>query len=91
MDKMFWAFTMITAFLLHLSILYSPFQAHHKLFGNPFHSARIITPFIFITPGVFFLQMHQMHSWHLWGGLVALEFLQGEKLVAHGFGGLSVV
>ena len=82
MDEMFQAATMIAAFLLCLDGLYSPCQAHHKLFGNPFYSTGTITPLIFITPSVLFLQMHQMHlmhSWHLWGGLVTLEFLQGEK------------
>ena len=79
MDEVFQATTMIAAFLLHLDILYSPCQVHHKLFGNPFDSASIIAPIICITPGILFLQMCQMHSWHLWGQLVALEFPQREK------------
>ena len=90
MDKMFQATTII-AVLLCLGVLFSPCQAHHKLFSNPFDSARIITLFILITPGVLFLQMHQTHDWCFWGGLVALEFLQGKKQVAHAFGVLSVV
>ena len=82
---------MIAAFLLHLDVLYSPCQVHHKLFGNTFYSGGIIAPFIFITPSVFFLQMCQMHSQPFQGGLVALEFLEGEKWVTCHFGGLSVV
>ena len=74
---MFQAATMVAAFLLHLSILYSPCQVHHKLFSNSFDSAGIIALFVFITPSVLLLQMHQMHHWGLWGGLVALEFVQG--------------
>ena len=78
-DEMFQAATMIAALLLHLGILYSPCQAHHKLFHNSFNSARIIALFFFIATGVLFLQMHQMHSWHFQDGLVALEFPQGEE------------
>ena len=75
-DEMFWAATLIAVFLLHLGILYSPCQAHHKLFSNSFDSARIITLFVFIGPSILFLQMH---SWCLWDGLAALEFFQGEE------------
>ena len=58
MDEMFQAATMKAMFLLSLGILYSPCQAHHKLFGNPFNSAGTIASIIFITPGILFLQMH---------------------------------
>ena len=78
-DEMFWAATMIAAFLLHLGILYSPCLVLHKLFGNSFDSARIMTLFIFIAPSILFLQMHQMHSWCFWGELIALGFLQEEE------------
>ena len=60
MDKMFWATTMI-AVLLCLGILYSPCQVHHKLFGNPFDSTWIVAVFVLVSPGIFFLQMCQMH------------------------------
>ena len=43
-DEMFWATTVIAALLLlHLGILYSPCQVHHKLFCNPINSVGIIT------------------------------------------------
>ena len=77
MGKMFRATTVIAVLLLHLGILYSPCQVHHKLFSNPISSVGIITPFVLILSSVFFLLMCQMHNWHFWDRLVALEFLQG--------------
>ena len=68
MDKMFWATTVIAALLLYLGILYSPHQVHHKLFSNPLNSTGIISLFSLISPGILFLQMHQMHGWCFWGG-----------------------
>ena len=76
---MFWATAMIAVLLLHLGILYSPCQAHHKFFSNPFDSAWIVALFVLVSPGIFFLQICQMHCWHSGGGLVALEFLQGKE------------
>ena len=67
---MFQAATMVAVFLIHLGILYSPCQAYHKLFHNPFDSARIITLLVFIATGVLFFQMCQMHSGHFWDGLL---------------------
>ena len=78
MDKMFQATIMITE-LLHLGILYSPCQAHHKLFSNPFYSAWIIALLVLSSPSILFLQMCQMHCWCFGGGLVALQCLQGEE------------
>ena len=79
MDKMFWATTVRAVLLLCLGILYSPCQVHHKFLSNPINSVRIITLFVLISSSTFFLQVWQMHSWCLWGGLVAFDFLQGEE------------
>ena len=76
MDEVFWAVTMVAAFLICLGILYGPCQAYHKLFCNSFDSARIVSLLVFITTGVLFLQIHQMHHGHFWDWLVALEFPQ---------------
>ena len=76
---MFQATTMIAVLLPYLGVLYSPCQVHHKFFSNPFNSTWIIALFILISPGVLFLQMCQMHHWCFRGGLVSLEFLQGEE------------
>ena len=78
-DEMFRAATMIAVFLLHLGILYNPWQVHHKLFGNSINSTWIFTLFVIIAPGILFLQMCQMHSWHFHDGLVALEFPHWEE------------
>ena len=78
MDKMFWATTVIAVLLHHLGILYSPHLVHHKLFSNPIDSVRIIAPFVLVSSGIFF-KVCQMNSWCFWGGLVALEFLQGDE------------
>ena len=79
MDKMFQATTVIAVLLLYLGILYSPCQAHHKFLGNPFDSTQIVALFILVPPSVLFFQMYQMHCWCFGGGLVAIEFLQGEE------------
>ena len=79
MDKMFWATTVIAALLLCLGIFYNPCKVHQKLLSNPIDSFGIITPFILVSSGAFFLQECQMHGWYFWGGLVALEFLQREE------------
>ena len=87
MDKMFQATTMVAVLLLCLGFLYSLCQAHHKLLCNPFNSTWIVALFVLISPGVFFLQMCQLHHWHFGGGLVALEFLQGEETGSSRFWG----
>ena len=79
MDKMFWAATVIAVLLLHLGILYSLCQVHHKLFSNPFDSTWIVTLFVLVSPSILFLKMCQKHCWCFGGGLVALEFLLGEE------------
>ena len=61
-----------------------PFQLlsdNHKFLSNPINSIRIIAPFVLISSDAFFLQVCQMHSWCLWGRLVAFKFLQGEEAV----------
>ena len=75
---MFQATTVITA-LLCLGILYSPCQVYHKFLSNPINSVGIITPFVLISSGAFFLQVCQLHDWCFWGRLVALELLQREE------------
>ena len=65
--------------LLCLGVLYSPHHVHHKLFSSPFGSTQIIALFILISPSMLFLRMSQTHCWPFGGGLVALEFLQGEE------------
>ena len=70
---------LLAVLLLCLDILYSPCQVHHEVFSNLINSIGIIAPFVFISSGIFFLQVHQMHSWHFWGGLVALDLLKGEE------------
>ena len=74
MDEMFWAGTMVAAFLICLGVLYSTCQAYHKLLCNSMDSARIVTLLVFIATGVLFFQMHQTHSGYFQEGLVALEF-----------------
>ena len=78
-DKMFWAATVVAAFLICLGILHSPCQAYHKLFRNSFNSAGIITLLVFIITGGLFFQMCQMYSRLFQDGLVALEFPQGGR------------
>ena len=90
MDKMFWATTVIPALLLCWGIPYSSCHMHHKFLINPIDSVGIIAHFMLISSSAFLLQVCQMHSWCLWDGLVAFEFLQGKKLVGCGFGALSV-
>ena len=85
-DEMFWAATVVAAFLIHLGILYSPCQMYHELFCNSFDSARIITLLAFIISSVLFFQMCQTHSRLLQDGLVALEFPQGEETGSPWFG-----
>ena len=77
--KVFWATTAIAALLLCLGILYNPCQVHHRFLSNPINSTGIIVPFTLISSSTFFLQVHQLHSWHFWGGVVALEFLKREE------------
>ena len=78
-DKMFWATAMIAALLLCLGILYSPCQAHHKFFSSPFDSTWMVALFVLVFSGLLFFQMCQTHCWCSRGGLVALEFPQGEE------------
>ena len=51
---MFWAATVVAAFLIYLGILYSPYQVNYKIFCNSFDSAGIITLLIFIITGILF-------------------------------------
>ena len=54
-DEMFQAATVVAAFLICLSIFYSPCQMNHKLLCYTFDSARIVTLLIFIITGILFL------------------------------------
>ena len=76
---MVWATTVVAALLLCLDIFYSPHQAHHKFVSYPLNSMRIVTPFILISSGTFFFQVHQMHNWCFRGRLITLELLQREE------------
>ena len=53
-DEMFWAATVVAAFLICLSILSTPCQMNHKLLCYPLDSARIITLLIFIITSASF-------------------------------------
>ena len=54
-DEMFWAATVVAAFLICLGIFHSPCQTNHELLGYPLDSARIITLWIHIITGVLLL------------------------------------
>ena len=62
------ATTVIAMLLLCLGIFYSPHQVYHKFFSYPLDSVGIITPFILISYGTFFFQVHQMYNGALGAG-----------------------
>ena len=79
---------MIAALLLCFGILYSPHQAHHKFFSYPLNSVGIITPFILVSSGTFFLKVCQMHDWCFRGWLITLKFLEREETGSSWFWGI---
>ena len=90
-DEIFWAATVVAAFLICLGVFHSPCQMNHELLCYPFNSAGIITLLILIIAGVLFFLMCQAHSRLFQEGLVTLSFLRGKKLVVLGLGEPSVV
>ena len=51
---MFWAATVVAAFLICLGIFHSPCQTNHELLGYPFDPTRIVTLLILIIASTLF-------------------------------------
>ena len=91
LDKMFWATTVIAVLLLCLGILYSPCQAHHKFFSQTMNSIGSSLPSS-LSPLVPSSSKCAKGTDGAFGmGWWPLNLHRWKKLVAHGFGVISVM
>ena len=91
MDDMFRAVTMVTAFLINLSILNHSSKSYHEFLCYSLKSIRVITPGRCHRQHLLSPNCAKCTAGFLEGGWLPLSFLKGKKLVVLGLDGLLAV